>query len=153
MAREPEEPVVYIVDADASVLQALARLVRASGFEVRALATIEELLAQAECASTGCILLDITTASARTARLRDELHERGIDLPLIALSARHDAQTRRWARTIGSQLFLGKPVDDQALLDAIQWVIETKPDSSRRSWTAVTPDQPSRRHLHHRRPK
>jgi len=153
VTREPEDPVVYIVDADASVLQALARLVRASGFEVRALATIEKFLAQAERVSTGCVLLDITTPSARTAGLRGELYERGIDLPLIALSARHDAATRRWARTIGSQLFLGKPVDDQALLDAIQWVIETKPDGSRRTWTAVAPEQPSRRHLRHRRPK
>lgn len=153
MAREPEQRVVYIVDADASVREALSRLVRASGFEVRAFATIDELLAQPPSAAAGCILLDITTPSPRTAGLRAELHERGIDLQLIALSARHDAVTRRWARTIGCQLFLGKPVDDQALLDAIEWVIETKPDGSRRSWTAISPDQPYRRHLRHRRPR
>jgi FixJ family two-component response regulator len=153
VAREQEQPVVYIVDADTSVRQALSRLVRASGFEVRAFATIEELLAQTQCAAAGCILLDITTPSDRSARLRAELHDRGIDLPLIALSACHDVATRRWARTIGSQLFLGKPVDDQALLDAIEWVIETKPDSTKRSWIADSPDQPHQRHLRHRRPR
>jgi len=153
VARKPEQQVVYIVDADTSVRQALSRLLRASGFEVRAFATIEDLLAETQCVGAGCVLLDITTPSARTAGLRAELHERGIDLPLIALSARHDAVTRRLARTIGSQLFLGKPVDDQALLDAIEWVIETKPDSARRSWIAVSPDQPYRRHLRHRRPR
>ena len=151
MAREPEQHVVYIVDADASVRQALSRLVRASGFEVRAFATIEELVVRAQCGAAGCLLLDITTPSARTAGLRAELHERGIDLPLIALSARHDAATRRWARTIGSQLFLGKPVDDQALLDAIEWMIETRPHGTRMTWLATSPDQPYRRHLRHRR--
>ena len=150
MAREPEQKVVYIVDADASVRQALSRLVRASEFEVRAFATIEELLAQTPRAAPGCILLDITTLSDRTAGLRAELHDRGIDLPLIALSARHDAVTRRWARAIGSEFFLGKPVDGQALLDAIEWVIETRPDGARSSWIAVSPD---RHHLRHRRPK
>jgi FixJ family two-component response regulator len=145
--------VVYIVDADASVRQALSRLVRASGFEVRAFATIDELLAQTQWAAAGCILLDITAPSDRAARLRAELHDCGIDLPLIALSASHDPAMRHWARAIGCQLFLGKPVDDQALLDAIEWVIETKPDGSRRSWTAVSPDQPYRRHLRHRWPR
>ena len=153
MAGEQEQPVVYIVDDDTSVRQALSRLVRAAGFEVRALATIDELLAQTPWAAGGCILLDITTPSTRTAGLRAVLHERGTDLPLIALSARHDAATRRWARTIGSQFFLGKPVDDQALLDAIEWVIETKPDSTNRSWIADSPDQPHQRHLRHRRPR
>ena len=154
MPREPEDPVVYIIDADASVLQALARLVRASGFDVRAFATIEELLEQGPYSAAGCILLDITTPSARTAGLRAELYERGVDLPLIALSARHDAPARRWARTIGSQLFLGKPVDDQALLDAIEWVIEPNPQGTqRRRWSALSPDQIYRRHLRHRRPR
>jgi FixJ family two-component response regulator len=153
VAREPEQQVVYIVDADVSVRQALSRLVRASGFEVRAFATIEELLAQMPRAAPGCILLDITTPSDRTAGLRAELHDRGIDLPLIALSARHDAVTRRWARAIGSEFFLGKPVDGQALLDAIEWVIDTKPDSTKRSWIADSPDQPHQRHLRHRRPR
>jgi FixJ family two-component response regulator len=153
VAREPEQQVVYIVDADASVRQALSRLVRASGFEVRAFATIEELLAPTPCAAPGCILLDITTPSDRTAGLRAELHDRGIDLPLIALSARHDAVTRRWARAIGSEFFLGKPVDGQALLDAIEWVIETRPAGKPSRWIAVSPDQPYRRHLRHRRPR
>jgi len=151
VAHESEQLVVYIVDADASVRQALSRLVRASGFEVRAVVTVDELLAQTQCAVAGCILLDITPPSACTAGLRAELHERGIDLPLIALSARHDAATRRWARTIGSQLFLGKPVDDQALLDAIEWMIETRPHGTRMTWLATSPDQPYRRHLRHRR--
>jgi len=153
VAREAEQQVVYIVDADTSVRQALSRLMRASGFEVRALATVEELLGQTQYAAVGCILLDITTPCARTAGLRAELHDHGTDLPLIALAARHDAATRRWARTIGSELFLGKPVDGQALLDAIEWVIETKREGTRRSWIAVSADQPYRRHLRHRKLK
>jgi len=53
-----------------------------------------------------------------------QLNARGIRLPVIAVSARDDDETRQLARDLGVSLFLRKPVDDQALLDAIAWVAE-----------------------------
>jgi FixJ family two-component response regulator len=41
------------------------------------------------------------------------------------VSAHDDAETRAYARFLGAKMFLRKPVDDQALLDAINWVCNT----------------------------
>jgi FixJ family two-component response regulator len=48
-----------------------------------------------------------------------------INLPVITVSARDDDETRAWARELGARMFLRKPVDAQALLDAISWVTST----------------------------
>ena len=58
------------------------------------------------------------------------LKERGIKLPVIAVSARESHQVRETARELGAQFFLHKPVDDQALLDAIAWVTQHGAGSS-----------------------
>jgi FixJ family two-component response regulator len=44
-------------------------------------------------------------------------------LPVITISAHDDEKTRACARELGARMFLRKPVDDQALLDAIAWVV------------------------------
>ncbi len=54
-----------------------------------------------------------------------ELKERHFHLPVIAISARDDAETSMLARQMGAQFFLRKPVDDQALIDAIHWVLDS----------------------------
>jgi FixJ family two-component response regulator len=56
-------------------------------------------------------------------QLQAALKKRKIDLPVIAISARDDADTRRMALDLGARFFFRKPVDDQALIDTIQWVL------------------------------
>jgi FixJ family two-component response regulator len=55
------------------------------------------------------------------------LKEKGITNPVIALSARDDDEIRQLARNLGVRFFLRKPVDDQALIDAINWVVKKQP--------------------------
>ena len=95
---------------------------RASGFEVRAYATAESFLDAASADDHTCALLDITMPRMSGTELQARLHERGIELPVIAVSARDDEDTRGAARALGARFFLRKPVDDRALLDAIAWV-------------------------------
>jgi FixJ family two-component response regulator len=117
--------VIYIIEEDTGVREGLCRLVRSAGLEARPFGTTDQFLAEVESPASGCILLDITPPAAGSAGLQRALRARDIQLPLIAISARHDAATRRRARALGSCFFMGKPVDDQALLDAIEWAIET----------------------------
>ena len=51
------------------------------------------------------------------------LRMRGTTIPVIALSAQDDDETRERARALGAVTFFRKPVDDQALLDAIKWLL------------------------------
>ena len=57
--------------------------------------------------------------------LQKELKKRKSSLPVIAISARDDADTSMLARQLGAQFFFRKPVDDQALIDAIHWVMDS----------------------------
>ena len=49
--------------------------------------------------------------------------EQGIRIPVIVISASDDAQVREQARELGAVAFFRKPINDQALLDAISWAI------------------------------
>jgi two-component system response regulator FixJ len=117
-------PVVYIVDDEASVRKGLNRLMRSAGMPCRDFASAEQFLAELDPRQAGCILLDITMPHVSGLQLQVELKQRKINLPIIAVSARDDADTSNQARQLGARFFLRKPVDDQALLDAIRWVLE-----------------------------
>jgi FixJ family two-component response regulator len=115
--------VVYIVDDDDAVRDGLARLLRAAGLEPRAYPCPLRFLAEVEDAPNTCVLLDITMPGLTGPQVQARLNEGNITLPVITLSARDDNETRAWARSLGARMFLRKPVDDQALLDAINWVV------------------------------
>ncbi len=72
-----------------------------------------------------CILLDITMPRMTGMQVQACLNDAHISLPVITVSARDDDETRAWARELGARMFLRKPVDAQALLDAISWVTST----------------------------
>ena len=130
MADTSTAVVVYIVDDDDSVRKGLMRLMRSAGLQSQSFASAEEFLAEVDHEMKGCILLDITMPRLTGLQLQTELRTRKIDLPVIAISARDDADTRRMALELGARFFLRKPVDDQALLDTIQWVLTSalRPD-------------------------
>jgi len=118
---------IYIVDDDESVRTNLARLMRSAGFSARTFASAEEFLASANIFEPGCLLLDVTLPGLSGLQLQAELKQRGINLPVIAVSARDDSETSGMARQLGARCFFRKPVDDQALIDAIQWATLPEP--------------------------
>lgn len=100
---------------------------RAAGLEPVPYETPERLMAEIDDREQhACILPDITIPRLSGLEVRACLKERGIQLPLIAVSAPDD-ETRSLAREIGMQYLLRKPVDDRALLDAIEWVSAASP--------------------------
>ena len=124
---------VHIVEDDTSVRDALSRLVMSAYFEPRTYASVGQFLNEVRQVSRACMLLDITSRHEPGQQVRATLSERGIDLPIIAVSAYDDDATRERARELGAKLFLRKPVDDQALIDAITWVTGPARQSSAKS--------------------
>ena len=116
---------VYLVDDDTSVRTGLSRLMRVSGFEVMAFDTPEKFLADVSPDWNGCVLLDMALPRVTGLQVQERLRDMGIRLPVIAMSARDDDGLREAARALGVRFFLHKPIDDQALLDAISWVTGT----------------------------
>ena len=115
---------VYIVDDDESVRTALSRLMRSAGLESRAYESSERFLAEVRNEGNACILMDITMPRMSGMELVARLKEKGIAFPVIAVSARDDDKTRQLAQDLGVRFFMRKPVDDQALIDAINWVVK-----------------------------
>ena len=113
--------VVYIVEGDESVRSSLERLLHAAGIEPRAYESPQRFVEEMSAEPRACLLVDMTLVGTTARELRTRLREHEIVLPVIAVSVRDDVQVRRSARELGAMLFLRKPVDDQALLDAIEW--------------------------------
>ena len=112
---------VYLIDDDDSVRRALQRLLRSAGFEVKAFSSAEEFLQSENLDVRACVVLDIRMPGLTGFDLQEKLASKGIRMPVINVSAFDDAETRERARKLGAVAFFRKPVDGQALIDAIHW--------------------------------
>ncbi len=127
---KPTKPcVVYIVDDDDLVGKGLARLMRSGGLSPKVYQSPELFLEEVSSEGPACILLDITMPGMNGFQVQAQLKARGITTPVITVSARDDEETRRRAYKLDARFFFRKPVDDQALLDAITWVVQTHGDT------------------------
>jgi FixJ family two-component response regulator len=114
---------VYVVDDDESVRRAFARLLRSASLDVETFPSAEEFFAGPREREGACILMDIRMPGTTGFDLQQELKERGIEIPVIVVSASDDEIPRKRAQELGAVSFFRKPVDDQALLDAIWWAV------------------------------
>jgi FixJ family two-component response regulator len=114
---------LYIVDDDESVCKSMLRLMRSAGIESIAFESAERFLSEVRNDPRACIVMDINMPNLNGLQLCRLLKDRGINLPVIAVSARDDEETMSLAQSLGVRLYLHKPVDDQALLDAIYWMV------------------------------
>ncbi len=117
----PLKKVVYIVDDDPSVQKAMGRLLQSAGMDARVFDSAKALLDGEAPACDACLVVDYRMPGLTGFGLVEELGRRGIQLPFIVLSANDDPDARRRARELGAAAYFRKPVDGQALLDAIAW--------------------------------
>jgi len=113
--------VVYLIDDDESVRRALQRLLRSAGFEVKAFSSALEFLESEGLDGRACVVLDIHMPGLSGFDVQERLASKEIRMPVIIVSAFDDAETRERARRLGAVAFFRKPIDGQALIDAIQW--------------------------------
>jgi FixJ family two-component response regulator len=114
---------VYVIDDDESMRRAFQLLFRSADFDVQAFRSGKEFLESADLSGNSCIILDMRMPGMTGLELQKELASRKIRIPVIGVSAYDDAQTRDLARELGAVAFYRKPVDDQALIDAILWAM------------------------------
>ena len=120
-----EEPTICIIDNDASVRKALLRLMRSAGVAAISYASADELLSVPMLPECACIVADIRMQGTSGLALPGLLAERGLHTPVIFVSAQDTEETRAAAKRAGAAGFFRKPVDDQALLDALAWAIRS----------------------------
>ena len=121
MKRRPS--MVYVIDDDESVRRAFARLLRSANLDAETFSSADEFLNSPKQTENCCILIDIRMPGSTGFDLQQRLATSNIHIPVIVISASDDAKIRERARELGAISFFRKPVDDQALLDAIWWAI------------------------------
>ena len=114
---------IYLVDDDASVREALTMLFMSANMEIEAFAAAEDLLKCKLREEKACLISDIKLKGIDGLELQRQLTERGIDIPVIFVTAFDSNEVRQQAKKAGAVGYFQKPVDDQALLDSIRWAI------------------------------
>jgi len=123
--------VVYVIDDDESVRRGLVRLLRSADLHAETFSSADEFLNSPKQKQNACILIHIRMPGSTGFDLQQKLAASDMRIPVIVISASDDAQIRERARELGAVSFFRKPVDDQALLDAIWWAISgTKRDQT-----------------------
>jgi FixJ family two-component response regulator len=121
-----KKAIVYIVDDDDSVRGAIERLIRSADMEAQIFASGGDFLKSKIRDQNACMVADIRMPGMSGLELHQKLIERGFKLPVIFITGFDDAGTRRKAGESGAFGYFRKPVDDQALLDAIQLALSTQ---------------------------
>ena len=112
-------PVIHVVDDDDSLRAALLRLIGAAGFEARGYASAGDFLLQPPPEGPGCLLLDLRMPGPSGVDLQTALQRQGIDLPVVFMTGYADVASSVRAMKAGAVDFLTKPVERDALFDAL----------------------------------
>ena len=114
---------MYVVDDDPSVRRGLGRLIRSAGLEVGLFASADEFFESSRCDKNVCLVVDAKMPRVGGLDMLVRLQAEHIGIPVIVITAHDDAETRKQAEEAGAVGFFRKPVDANALLDAVQWAI------------------------------
>lgn len=117
-------PTVFVVDDDAAVRDGLALLLDTAGLAVETYDSAAAFLAVCSADRAGCLILDVRMPEMGGPELQAELNRRGIDLPIIFLTAHGDIPTTVQAMKAGALDFLTKPVAGDDLLERVRAAFE-----------------------------
>lgn len=125
-------PVVYLVDDDEAVREALALLIHTVGLEVQTFPSPLAFLEAFDPEAIGCLVLDVRMPGMSGLQLQELLRERAVDLPVVIMTGHGDVNLARRAFLGGAVEFLPKPVDEQTLIDTLQRAVRTHIQSRQR---------------------
>jgi FixJ family two-component response regulator len=121
------EPIIHVVDDDASFRNAVARLLLAAGFQVRPYASVSAFLAAGGASATGCVLVDLRMPGQSGLDLQQSLLDAGNPIPVIFVSAYADVPNTVRAMRAGAVDFLTKPVEKGELFAAVERALARAP--------------------------
>jgi FixJ family two-component response regulator len=118
------EPIVFVVDDDPSVREALSALFRSIGLQVQPFPSAQAFLEHARPDAAGCLILDVRLPGLNGLELQRELRRLGDEIPIIFITGHGDIPMSVHAMKAGAVEFLAKPFRDQELLDAIGQAVQ-----------------------------
>jgi FixJ family two-component response regulator len=122
IVREPR--LIAIVDDDDSVRTAVHGVLKSVGFTARSYGSAEEFLRSGHQDETACLIADIQMPGMSGLELQATLAQAEYRIPIIFMTAFGDPGTRTRALRAGAVEFLGKPFDDERLLESVRTALE-----------------------------
>jgi len=129
LAGEPAAATVFVVDDNASMRDALGRLIRSAGLRVATFSSAEEFLQRKRPEAPACLVLDVRMPGMSGLELQRELAAANNRIPVIFITGHGDIPMSVRAMKAGAVEFLPKPFRDQDLLDAIHQAIQRDSDA------------------------
>jgi FixJ family two-component response regulator len=143
-----ERPIVFVVDDDPSMREAVQDLIASVGLEARGFASPREFLEAVRPDAPACLVLDVRLPGSSGLNFQQELAQAGVLIPVIFITGHGDIPMSVRAIKAGAVEFLTKPFRDQELLDAVNAGIERNRaqrrealvmDDLRQRFAALTP--------------
>ena len=110
---------VAVVDDDESVRKALRRLLRAANLDADAFASGQDFIDSLAAQVPDCIVLDLHMPGMNGMDVQQQLARSGLQLPIVVITGHDEPLARSQCLSAGAAAYLRKPLDDEALLDAI----------------------------------
>ena len=114
------------MDDEEPIRKALSRLIRSAGMHVEAFPSGAELLEFLSGRRPDCIVLDLHMPIVNGFEVQTRMAASGMSVPVIIITGHDSDETRNRALDGMPVAYLRKPVDDQALLDAIELALSHK---------------------------
>lgn len=119
-----QPPLIAIVDDDHAIREALDDMIQSCGYRSRLFETAEDFLAAKDRHQIDCMLLDVKMPGLTGLELQSILNTETVRPPIIFMTSYHDERTRALALDGGALAFLGKPVDFESLIIAMERALQ-----------------------------
>ncbi|KII27523.1 chemotaxis protein CheY [Pseudomonas fluorescens] len=116
--------IVFVVDDDASIRDALSSLLRSAGIRVETFASTAEFLQQPKTNGASCLVLDVRLQGNSGLDFQRQLVESNANIPIIFITGHGDIEMSVKAMKAGAVDFLAKPFREQDLLDAVSAALQ-----------------------------
>jgi FixJ family two-component response regulator len=123
-------PVVSIIDDDESVRLAMKSFLRSLGYDVCTFASAEDYLCSPRVNDTSCLITDVQMPGMNGIELQCHLMDNGRRTPMIFITAFPEETIRMRSLEAGAVCFLGKPFDEQTLINCLDQALKRKNDGA-----------------------
>ena len=118
-----KNPLVFVVDDDASIRDSLKDLIGSAGLDVQTFASAQEFLTSPRPDVPTCLVLDVKLPGLSGLDLQQELAKLGVQIPIIFITGHGDIPMSVRAMKAGAIEFLTKPFRAEDLLNAVEQAI------------------------------
>jgi FixJ family two-component response regulator len=139
---------ISVIDDDESVRRTTTRLIESFGFRAAAFESAQDFLGSGHLNDTSCLIVDVQMPGMNGLQLQSQLAAAGCNIPIIFITAFDDKESRRRAMQAGAVAFLGKPFNDEQLLESIRLALRElneEPGGARNLISIIDDDESVRR--------